>query len=41
MDIQQAINLQLMQEFAGRGIEFAYPTTKQFTVTRNSTDGTD
>ena len=32
MDIQQAINLQLMQDFAERGIEFAYPTTKQFTV---------
>ena len=32
MDIQQAINLQLMEEFARRGIEFAYPTTKQFTV---------
>jgi len=34
MDIQQAINLQVMDEFARRGIEFAYPTTKQFTVTQ-------
>lgn len=32
MNIQQAINLQLMQEFAERGIEFAYPTNRQFTV---------
>jgi small-conductance mechanosensitive channel len=32
MDIQQAINLQLMEEFARRGIQLAYPTTKQFTV---------
>lgn len=32
MNIQQAINLQLMEEFARRDIEFAYPTTKQFTV---------
>ncbi len=27
MDIQQAINLRLMEEFARRGIELAYPTT--------------
>ena len=33
MDIQQAINLRLMEEFARRRIAFAYPTTKQFTVT--------
>ena len=32
MDIQQAINLELMEELAGRGIQFAYPTTRQFTV---------
>jgi small-conductance mechanosensitive channel len=32
MDIQQAINLRLLDEFAGRGIEFAYPTNKQFSV---------
>jgi small-conductance mechanosensitive channel len=32
MNIQQAINLQLMEEFAARGIVFAYPTTRQFTV---------
>ena len=33
MDIQQAINLRLLDEFAGQGIELAYPTTKQWTVT--------
>jgi small-conductance mechanosensitive channel len=33
MDIQQAINLQLIEEFAQRGIGFAYPTSKQWTVT--------
>ena len=33
MDIQQAINLRLMEEFGRRGIEFAYPTNKQFSVT--------
>ena len=27
MDIQQAINLRIYEEFASRGIEFAYPTT--------------
>jgi small-conductance mechanosensitive channel len=32
MNIQQAINLQLMDVFAKRGIEFAYPTNKQFSV---------
>jgi len=32
MDIQQAINLQLMDDFAARGIEFAYPTIKQYNV---------
>ncbi|HEX9707744.1 MAG TPA: mechanosensitive ion channel domain-containing protein [Steroidobacteraceae bacterium] len=32
MNIQQAINLRLMDEFAARGIKFAYPTTKQWTV---------
>ncbi len=32
MDIQQAINLQVHAEFAHRGIEFAYPTAKQYTV---------
>ena len=36
MDIQQAINLQLMDEFARRGIELAYPTTRQFMVTRDT-----
>lgn len=35
MNIQQAINLQVMAEFSRRGIEFAYPTTKQFTVTQD------
>lgn len=33
MDIQQAINLRLIEEFARRGIGFAYPTSKQWTVT--------
>lgn len=33
MDIQQAINLRLLKEFAERRIEFAYPTSKQWTVT--------
>ena len=32
MNIQQAINLQLMDEFARLGIVFAYPTTRQYTV---------
>jgi small-conductance mechanosensitive channel len=32
MNIQQAINLQLMQDFAERGIAFAYPTNVQYTV---------
>ena len=32
MDIQQAINLRLMEDFAERGIEFAYPTIKQYNV---------
>ncbi|MGH8130464.1 MAG: mechanosensitive ion channel family protein [Steroidobacteraceae bacterium] len=32
MNIQQAINLRLLDEFAKRGIEFAYPTSKQWTV---------
>jgi small-conductance mechanosensitive channel len=40
-DIQQAINLQLMEEFARRGIEFAYPTTKQFTVNQEPAGGGD
>jgi hypothetical protein len=33
MNIQQAINHAVMGEFAGRGIAFAYPTNKQFSVT--------
>ncbi len=32
MDIQQAINLRLLEEFARCGLEFAYPTNKQFSV---------
>jgi len=32
MDIQQAINLQLMDDFAARGIVFAYPTSRQFMI---------
>ncbi len=30
MDIQQSINLRIFEEFAGRGIEFAYPTQTVF-----------
>ena len=30
MDIQQAINLQIHEEFEKLGIEFAYPTTVQY-----------
>lgn len=30
MDIQQAINLQVLDEFTKRGIEFAYPTSVQY-----------
>jgi small-conductance mechanosensitive channel len=30
MDIQQSINLKIFEEFAGRGIEFAYPTQTLF-----------
>lgn len=40
MNIQQAINLQVMEEFSRRGIEFAYPTSKQFTVTQDGAAGT-
>lgn len=32
MDIQQAINLQIHAELGQRGIEFAYPTAKHYTV---------
>ena len=32
MDIQQAINLRIMDEFKRRGIEFAYPTQLQYNV---------
>jgi small-conductance mechanosensitive channel len=32
MDIHQAINLKIHEEFERRGIEFAYPTNKQFSV---------
>ncbi|MGH8197891.1 MAG: mechanosensitive ion channel family protein [Steroidobacteraceae bacterium] len=32
MNIQQAINLRIVDEFASRGIEFAYPTSKQWNV---------
>ena len=28
MDVQQAVNLRLMDEFARRGIQFAYPTSR-------------
>ncbi len=30
MDIQQAINMQVLDEFTKRGIQFAYPTTVQY-----------
>lgn len=39
MNIQQAINLKLMDDFAARGIEFAYPTNKQFSVALPSPAG--
>jgi small-conductance mechanosensitive channel len=32
MDVQQAINLHVFDEFARRGIEFAYPTAKHLNV---------
>jgi small-conductance mechanosensitive channel len=32
MNIQQAVNLRLMEEFAARGIDFAYPTVTQYNV---------
>lgn len=32
MDIQQAVNLRLMDDFAARGISFAYPTSRQFMI---------
>jgi small-conductance mechanosensitive channel len=32
MDVQQAINLALLEEFDRRGIEFAYPTSRNLTV---------
>ena len=32
LDIQQEINLQIHAELDRRGIRFAYPTTKQYTV---------
>lgn len=41
MNTQQAINLELMEELARRGIEFAYPTSKQFMVTRDAAGGSD
>jgi small-conductance mechanosensitive channel len=33
MNIQQGINLRLLELFEEHGVEFAYPTTKQLTVT--------
>ena len=41
MNIQQAINLELMEELARRGIELAYPTTRQYMVNRDAAGGTD
>jgi small-conductance mechanosensitive channel len=33
MDIQQAINLEIHEEFEKLGIEFAYPTAVQYNKT--------
>jgi small-conductance mechanosensitive channel len=41
MNIQQAINLQLLDEFERHGIEFAYPTSKQFNVAVPAQDAVD
>ena len=41
MDIQQAINLQLLAEFEKHGLEFAYPTSKQLNVQLPAPDGAD
>lgn len=41
MGIQQAVNHAVMDEFARRGIEFAYPTNKQFSVTLPSPGDAD
>lgn len=40
MNIQQAINLRVMEEFSRRGINFAYPTSKQFTINQDGGDYT-
>jgi hypothetical protein len=39
MDVQQAINLALKQEFAARGIDFATPATATLYVQRSPVDG--
>jgi small-conductance mechanosensitive channel len=41
MDIQQAINLQLLAEFKKHGLEFAYPTSKQLNVQLPAPDSAD
>ncbi len=38
MDIQQAINLKIFEEFEKRGIEFAYPTQTLFVSKENSNE---
>jgi small-conductance mechanosensitive channel len=30
MDIQQAVNLEIMRRFRAEGIDFAYPTSKVY-----------
>ncbi len=40
MDIQQAINLKIFEEFEKRGIEFAYPTRTLF-LSKDSDDSSD
>ena len=39
MDIQQAINLKIYEEFEKRGLEFAYPTQTLF-VSKNAPEDT-
>ena len=41
MDIQQSINLRIVEAFDEKGIEFAYPTNKQFSVTLPAPAGGD
>jgi len=41
MDIQQAINLKLLEEFERHGIEFAYPTARHLNVQMPAADASD